>query len=164
MMIWFWDEDTFGLTEERKKNNAVRFFSKFSSTSSLSLSLSPALVMYAIYMFCYLTVNSILPPGLCLLHFYIQHPSSSFSSLQSLSPPSCVVRRFFHSRYTRFISFSSSTTSGSKMFYTTTNMNYRRFPPPSVLRASINELPLLYPYSHPFLYPFLDYSHLIQSN
>lgn len=73
MMIWSWDEDTFSLTEE--ENNVVRFFFlfffQFISSSSIFHVRVLALVMYAILVFCYLTVTPILPWTFFFAPFYI---------------------------------------------------------------------------------------------
>ena len=62
MMIWFWDEDTFGLTEE-KKNNTVRFFFFlfFLPVHLHPSNLSRPPWSCTRYVFCYLTVTPILP-------------------------------------------------------------------------------------------------------
>ena len=104
MMIWFWDEDT--LIYGRKKIMQFGSFLFFFEFIYILLSLSFAMVMYAILVLLP-DSDSNLPWTVCSI-FYIQHPSSSFSHLQS---PLCVVRRFSLKIYTvqfnRFVFFFS---------------------------------------------------------
>ena len=105
MMIWFWDEDTFGLTEE-KKNNTVRFFFFlfFLPVHLHPSNLSRPPWSCTRYVFCYLTVTPILPLDFfffCSIFLYNIH--RRLSLICSLSPLVLCVDSL--SRYTRSFHF-----------------------------------------------------------
>jgi len=105
-MIWFWDEGTFGLTEE-KKINAVRFFFFYFFFHFIYLpliSLSSALVMYAIRVLLPDSDSySSLGPFFFAPFLYIQHPSIVVFLICSLPPVLLCVDSL--SRYTSSFHF-----------------------------------------------------------
>ena len=136
MMIWFWDEDT-GFNRRRK--NAAWFF------FSVHLPLSLVLLGHVHHT----GSNFVLPNGDSLLPwtfapFFIQRPSSSFSS--AVPSVLCVDSQDIHGSIIRFLHSMtvSSSKSGSKCLHQHESSSF--------LPRSSSSMSLLYPYPYPLTF------------